>query len=275
MPTLKGVTCDLYVDDSRAEEYGMTVHDNVCTVWVAAIENKEYGFEIEVDPKQTGADAHMLSFWADGQELTGNIMGEGDNTISVHEVCIGVNDCGSQVWRPLKFGKLETEEEGGLELDEDAAKHVGILEWSICRCERVWDSDTQPEPLYFESKNSINEKSVKGRAVSHCTELGDSFVVPNQPWLEAEPRDPDETPFVRFRFKYVSIDLLNMQGFIQRPEVSFGPLWREVVSLRFAPLVSRKTQERNIENRSRRRPGTRRKLLGELAEQEKKKKPRA
>ncbi|KAF3917583.1 hypothetical protein AA313_de0203921 [Arthrobotrys entomopaga] len=179
MPSHKGITCDLFVDGEKATEYGEEITDNVCTVWVEAKEDKPYGFEVEFDGAATRSQAHRTVFHAD-----------------------------------------ETEAEASEETREDVIENLGSLKVTVQRCEAS-KKEIRPGPVGGQvavlPAGKVNEKLIKGRALSHSTSLGPirNKGAPGRWYYYATTYiDPVNNPYAIFVFKYTSNAHLSAMGFL-------------------------------------------------------------
>ncbi|KAK6355471.1 hypothetical protein TWF696_004568 [Orbilia brochopaga] len=216
MPSYKGVSCDLYIDGSKAPEYDMTTDDRTCTVWVMAQEDKEFGFEIDVSG--TSDNNHRLQFIADGQKLVSRVLMDG--RIKTSEYCAEFRDeNGAWMSRKMMFRKADLVEDDKEQTEDRTAiiDAVGSLQWNVWRVRSFKLYHGQPTVRKpFQAASSLKEKDIKGKAISHYTQLGDLVEQPTATSYKSELKDPKDSPYVVFIFKYASKAILQSKGYIPR-----------------------------------------------------------
>ncbi|KAF3209694.1 hypothetical protein TWF106_008784 [Orbilia oligospora] len=244
MPTNKGVTCDLYIGESKATEHHIATDNETCTAWIVAEEGKNYSVKIDVSGTQ--ASQHKIDFLADGVSLSRfNLLHSITwiKTITVERMADG-----RTVKCPLLFQNLSVVESDSktIETREKVIGNIGTLQLSIWRVKLARGKLAFPDAKYeLEATKAIKEKLLKGQAVSHCTDFGERTTEPprKRVYHDATYIDPKDKPFATFIFKYASKALLQAQGYIpitpspelideDLPDLTHQELMREVMRLR-------------------------------------------
>ncbi|KAK6515784.1 hypothetical protein TWF281_004374 [Arthrobotrys megalospora] len=222
MPTHKGVTCNLYIDGSRATEHHIVTEDDTCTAWVVPEEGKSY--HLDINAFGTGTPQHRVEFWADGQCLESYDLRH--STIRrVDKAIVERTANGNIITSPLTFGKLKVAEDD-VELMETRAEvigEIGSMKLSIWRCKFVRYPRANPGKYTasrVEPMRVVKEQLLKGQPVSHCTQFGTRTTNPaGGPSRWAYNRtyiDPKDKPLATFVFNYASKALLQAQGYMPR-----------------------------------------------------------
>ncbi|KAJ6256329.1 hypothetical protein Dda_8827 [Drechslerella dactyloides] len=201
MPYHRGVACDIYIGGVKATEYNATLDGRTCTVWVVAEEGQEYGFEINI--LETGEKHHRLVFLADGQVLISRLVSDPDTTTS-------------------ELNIVETNEEGA-EARDVTTSGVGCLRWALWRLKSIrLSEDQRPAVFSFNPVDALRQEAIQGHAVSHRTELGESYAEEATSY-HFDLRDPEDAPYVVFQFHYAAKALLQSRGYIPRSPASEPP----------------------------------------------------
>ncbi|KAF3295286.1 hypothetical protein TWF132_001982 [Orbilia oligospora] len=206
MPTNKGVTCDLYIGESKAMEHHVVIDDetrfNLTRHLVAWIANT------------------TVERMADGSTVRCPLLFQKLNVVE--------NDSRT------------------METREEVIGNIGTLQLLIWRVKLPRKRSAFPDPMSeLEVAKAIKEKFLKGEAVSHCTGFGGRTTEPRrkQVCYDTTYIDPKDKPFATFIFKYASKALLQAQGYIPRtpspelidedlPDLTHQELMREVMRLR-------------------------------------------
>ncbi|KAF3307889.1 hypothetical protein TWF173_002126 [Orbilia oligospora] len=245
MPTNKGVTCDLYIEESKATEHHIAIDDETCTAWVVAEEGKSYSLKIDLSGTQ--ASQHKIDFRADGLSLRRFNLAHSLVT-RIEATTVERMADGSTVKCPMLFQNLNVVENDSkaMETREEVIGNIGTLQLSIWRVKLSRTRSAFPNTMSeLEVAKAIKEKFLKGEAVSHCTNFGERTTEPTKKrtYYDTTYIDPKNKPYATFFFKYASKALLQAQGYIPRtpspelidedlPDLTHQELMREVMRLR-------------------------------------------
>ncbi|KAK6527747.1 hypothetical protein TWF694_004727 [Orbilia ellipsospora] len=234
MPSYKGITCDLFVGGEKATEYDQQITGNTCTVWIEAKEDTPYGFGVEIEKAVTGASLHQALFYADGQELRRCLFNKEGIKRSIYTAILNSQESGVITEGDLSFGRVDSESKEGdvvQETEGHIIENVGSLKVKIQRCSKVWDVEPPEKSYSLRQVRGIEEKLVKGKAVSHCTKLGAARIGDKLTWYGSEVIDPETAPYATFIFRYTSKALLGAMGFLGEQDADKDEIDKDVLSM--------------------------------------------
>ncbi|KAK6518628.1 hypothetical protein TWF506_005763 [Arthrobotrys conoides] len=223
MPVHKGIRCNVIIDGSPAIEYSPSMDYITSCVFIAAREGQRYTIEIEAS--KTGSNWHKIFLYVDGRVLVkagAERIGDKDLEYEIDTVVDGVADSGYVTERYLEFRKIEVVDEDvkSNQTSDIMIKRLGEILVNIWRCEEPHSEIKNVSPFKPKDAQPVSEKSIKGRSLSHCTQLSSQHRDP-RPFIvsmyEAKPIDPDDEPYASFLFRYMSQELLEAQGIAPKP----------------------------------------------------------
>ncbi|EPS36348.1 hypothetical protein H072_10137 [Dactylellina haptotyla CBS 200.50] len=250
MPEYKGISCDLYVQESKAKEYSVAHHGSTCVEYVISQEDQLFSFKVNVNPTALGGNSSRLDLelWADGQQLDSFTFTETDYLVDDAQI---QDYTGRVKAMKLRFTKINTIEEDLIEAesDQDILRKLGTLEVKIWRAHQdvIQTASLAYQPNLVQ--NPIYEKSIKGNSVSHCTELTNPYVIaePSSWGYLTRKIDPYDTPWVTFIFRHASKALLQSGG-ILRNSVDTAKSTEEMVDRFDSLALERAAKESDSES---------------------------
>ncbi|KAK6342487.1 hypothetical protein TWF718_007890 [Orbilia javanica] len=269
MPIHKGVTCELFVDGSKATEHHVSTEGEICRVWIVAEEGKPYKINVGATATSTGGPHHKIKFWADGIEIDACSLFS-SSSATFEDVIVEAKARGKPSHAHCYLGSsasvsLENDSET-IETRKEVIEKVGKLTISIWRCEyrllKKKRSVTAHNPG-LELAGDMNEKMLKGEPVSHCTVLGEATTARTTKTTMLKRKkdiDPIDRPLVTFTFNYSSKALLQALGYIPKTpssepidhdlaDLTHEQLQREIMRLRGkdADIKPNIKQEQNLQ----------------------------
>ncbi|KAF3917668.1 hypothetical protein AA313_de0208350 [Arthrobotrys entomopaga] len=217
MPEHKGISCELYVEEKKAAEHNTQHDDSVCTTYIVSQENQLFSFKLNVNSTSLGGTSRLdLELWADGQHLDSFTFTETDYFIDDAHI---QDYTGKIKVMKLRFAKLNTtDEEPYDQEDKSVLQKLGTLEVKLWRSHQDVLETTcygyQPIPM----QNIVYENSIKGGAISHCTELSNPIMIENpSSWGYLTRKiDPYHTPWVTFVFRHASQAIIESEGLLNK-----------------------------------------------------------
>ncbi|KAF3307890.1 hypothetical protein TWF173_002127 [Orbilia oligospora] len=133
-----------------------------------------------------------------------------------------IQDNGNYSTTYFEFGKVNVVDidSHSIQPTNDQINNIGSIKVTIWRCHAPYTSQEFYGTFEADDIPPINEKKIKGRPLSHCTQ----FNPHNRVYYEnkaiyrlANLIDPVDRPYATFIFNYMSQGLLEAQGIAPRP----------------------------------------------------------
>ncbi|KAF3215278.1 hypothetical protein TWF106_008785 [Orbilia oligospora] len=174
MPTHNGIKCSISVEGSPLAEYLPSTQDTTCTVSLAAREGQRYNIELE--GSKTGSQWHEIKIWFDGRELVRSVTqgsGEKDLKRTMGRLIDKIQDNGSYSTTYFEFGKINIVDidAHSIQPTNEQINDLGSIKITIWRCHAPYTSQEIDTPFETDDIPPINEKKIKGRPLSHCTQF--------------------------------------------------------------------------------------------------------
>ncbi|KAF3194775.1 hypothetical protein TWF225_005395 [Orbilia oligospora] len=223
MPTHNGIKCSISVEGSPLNEYLPSTQDTTCTVSLAAREGQRYNIELE--GSKTGSQWHKIKIWFDGRQLVRSVTrgsGEKDLKRTMDRVIDKIQDNGSYSTTCFEFGKINVVDidAHSIQPTNEQINDLGSIKITIWRCHAPHTSREIDTSFEADGIPPINEKKIKGRPLSHCTQFNPQNRVYHENkaiYRFTNLIDPVDRPYATFIFNYMSQDLLEAQGIAPRP----------------------------------------------------------
>ncbi|KAF3941641.1 hypothetical protein ABW19_dt0201446 [Dactylella cylindrospora] len=211
MPNLKGIACNIHIDDLPAVEYGIQVEGS--TVTCSIVSEDDAPFKFYFNFQGSPAERHDFKVYCDGLEVCFLT-----TTKRIEECRESYKVIAGQAQRRrLQFAKLETVDQkvDGLENRSNILKEVGTLKCEIWRAQFLAPPVVARDSADISQIDNVHEKSLKGRGVSHKTALGPAAYYPPNT-VSTSRLDPPNAPYATFIFRYASRRHLQSEGLIPR-----------------------------------------------------------
>ncbi|KAK6331452.1 hypothetical protein TWF730_004534 [Orbilia blumenaviensis] len=226
MPTLRDITCDVYIDGKPAEKYSQTSVGGKHETYIVAEENKPYTVNLQFG--RTGAPSHCVWIRSDGQAV---------NSASCHGPKLEVagsryrlsTNRGQPAWeyRHLVFKNIsKIGDSASLENRKERIENVGIISVQVRRQYgplKVIEEGAMTDPDTFRTFSplkAIPKKEAELRHISHGTHISQKVSEFYDATKTAIPIDVEEHNYVVFNFKYASREMLRQMGVLPLEQIS-------------------------------------------------------
>ncbi|KAF3917688.1 hypothetical protein AA313_de0209509 [Arthrobotrys entomopaga] len=177
MPTYKGITAEIYIDNKPAVEYATKTKGKLCETYIVAEEGKEYMVKLRFN--HTGAPRHGLDFDVDGQNLARWTTDQKTFDITGGRYCYRkMGNVGWWEYRNFRFESLKIDRTGGskdLESRKSRSQNIGRMELKIQREQlEALEVSLPCKERNFSPLGTIAEGDMQRRGLSHGTSLGDT-----------------------------------------------------------------------------------------------------